>query len=1343
MFHMRTLKKLAGLLALIIISGSAIAQLTPTGAYLLGNIAEIAINNNGHEGTSDPGGTHARSDQWDPAVYFGFVANPQNDGWMNYDGDFFTPGSPENGFGIEVNGVNYSNNSSYYNEIPGGLSNYVVDGNCLSVDWNGTIAGVGVKITYHFITTELYYTTEVTLTNNTGGALNDLYFYRNFDPDNNVFLTWDYTTQNTIVSQPTPSCPKALVSATQANPWLSYVGIAAIGQQFRVSYGGFANRDASDIWNGVAGLTGTVGATSFNDEAISLAYKINSLPAGASETFEFVIILDDTQVDEAFAQLYDFSFSGSGGSGSVCNPVTDTAYLACPGQSIQLDITGPGVTDYNWVWTPGTGLTPATGPTVMASPATSTLYTVTGTPINPCLSMSIVKEIYVQVGTGPLVSITPPAATCGAFDLTTLVVTDLNGVPGTTTTFHTAIPASATDMSNQLVGTTMNPGDVIYVMIADPVGGCFDYEQVIVNFSGGTTAGPDNTSTLCNTAGSTIDVNTLLGAGIDPGTWTETTSSGQFNATTGVFDASGLAAGNYTFEYQTTVVAPCTPDVAVMTITVNQNAQAGADNTSDICNTTGSTIDLNSLLSGNNGIGTWAETSASGQFNSTTGVLDAAGLTAGAYTFTYTVNGIAPCTPDVADFTINVQQEALAGADNASTICNTAGSTIDLNTLLAGNNGIGTWTETTSSGQFNATTGVFDASSLTVGVYNFTYTVTGVAPCPSDIANFAITVTNLPNAGADNNATLCNLPGSTLTLSTLLSGSDPGGTWAETSAIPSGQFNSGTTVLDVANTSAGTYTFTYTLAAVGPCAGDQAVFTVTIEQYADAGSDNSTAVCNAPGSTLNMNTLLVGNNGAGVWAETTSSGQFNTVTGVFTSAGLTAGTYTFTYTVNAVAPCVPDVSNFTVIVIDLPQAGLDNNATLCNSSGTTINLNTLLNGNNMGGIWAETTSSGQFNTGSGILDASGLATGTYTFTYTVPSVGACPGDQALFTIQVISEPSITDLADQSHCDSYTLPVIGGTSLTGNQGYFTGPNGTGTQVNAGTLITASTTLYLYDETGTMPNCYDEEMVIITINPTPVVSFTADTLSGCAPLVVNFTNTTPGTNTNCVWNFGDGFGQLCGGIQHTYLNPGTYTVSLTLQGTGACPGSTTYTNYITVVAPPEAEFTFSPQIPDIYNSEVTFTNSSDDADYYEWHFGDGTTSFDTNTVHLYPAIGNMDYLVTLYAYNSYGCMDSVSQIVTVQDVITFYIPNSFTPDGDEFNQYFQPVFSSGVDPYDFHMVIFDRWGEVMFETYNFDYGWNGTYGDQGLVENGVYVWQIEFKETMSDKRHTHRGHVTVLK
>jgi gliding motility-associated-like protein len=316
-------------------------------------------------------------------------------------------------------------------------------------------------------------------------------------------------------------------------------------------------------------------------------------------------------------------------------------------------------------------------------------------------------------------------------------------------------------------------------------------------------------------------------------------------------------------------------------------------------------------------------------------------------------------------------------------------------------------------------------------------------------------------------------------------------------------------------------------------------------------------------------------------------------------------------------------------------------------------------------------------------------------------------------------------------------------LTGNEAYYTGPNGTGTQMNPGDVITSSILLYIYDETGSTPNCFDEQVVNITINTTPTVSFVADTLSGCAPLVVNFTNTTPGAVQNCVWNFGDGYGQLCGNIQHTFLNPGVYTVSLTLQSSSGCQNSTTYTNYITVVEQPDAGFVFSPQIPDIYNSEVTFTNSSTDATHYVWEFGDGGTSTDTNTIHLYPQIGNVDYLATLYAYNDYGCEDSVSQIVTVQDVLTFFIPNTFTPDGDELNQSFMPVFTSGIDPYDFHMIIFNRWGQVLFETYDYTYGWAGTYGDQGLVDDGTYIWQIDFKETMSDKRHSYRGHLTVLK
>ena len=99
--------------------------------------------------------------------------------------------------------------------------------------------------------------------------------------------------------------------------------------------------------------------------------------------------------------------------------------------------------------------------------------------------------------------------------------------------------------------------------------------------------------------------------------------------------------------------------------------------------------------------------------------------------------------------------------------------------------------------------------------------------------------------------------------------------------------------------------------------------------------------------------------------------------------------------------------------------------------------------------------------------------------------------------------------------------------------------------------------------------------------------------------------------------------------------------------------------------------------------------------------------------------------------------------MKDVLLYFVPNTFTPDGDSFNEGFRPVFVSGLDVYDFHLMIFNSWGELVFESYNAAYGWQGAYGSDGLVQDGVYIWKMEFGETMSDKLHTVDGHVTVIK
>ncbi|MBN4073138.1 hypothetical protein JYT74_03745, partial [Crocinitomix catalasitica] len=666
----------------VLFSVSAFGQIIGTNAYMIGTFVEIGINGLGHEGAASLAGSNNRSNQVITSpVYFGFVANPQADGWVDYDGDFFTPGSPENGFGFEIAGINYHNNCNFNaSTTPGAITSYSVDGDCITVFWEGSVVGLDVDVKYRLLTTEVYYTTTVTITNTTGATMTDVYYYRNFDPDNNVTIGGGYSTQNTIVDQWDASCPRSLVTATQTAPWASYVGMGGVDPDFRVTYGGFINRDASDIWNGV-GFTDAEGSSAFADQAISLAHKTVTLLPGASDTFSFAIVMSPGELDAAFAGLYYFNYPGSVPPSDACNPIVDSV-LTCAGMPITISISGPGVPDYTWAWTPSTGLSTTTGPTTDASPIVETTYTITGTPSGACSISPIVKDIVVSITPSPDVAWTDPGPQCSSFDLNTLIVTDLNAVVGTITNWYSVIPDSIDQVFGLLPDMIMLPGDVVYVMIGDPATGCFDFELVTIIFDLPVTAGLDYAEANCSGAG-VLDVAAML-SGADPGgAWTEVTAGGTLDPIAATFDITFLAPGDYVLNY-IVLGGACPDDTAVITLTVQTEVTAGLDSSIAICNTAGSSVDMNTLLSGADPGGTWAETSASGAFTPATGILNTDGLTAGIYTFTYTVPAIAPCLTDVADFTVTVEQEANAGGDNTSAVCNGAGSSVDCNTLLVG-----------------------------------------------------------------------------------------------------------------------------------------------------------------------------------------------------------------------------------------------------------------------------------------------------------------------------------------------------------------------------------------------------------------------------------------------------------------------------------------------------------------------------------------------------------------------------------------------------------------------------------------------------------------------------------
>lgn len=508
---------------------------------------------------------------------------------------------------------------------------------------------------------------------------------------------------------------------------------------------------------------------------------------------------------------------------------------------------------------------------------------------------------------------------------------------------------------------------------------------------------------------------------------------------------------------------------------------------------------------------------------------------------------------------------------------------------------------------------------------------------------------------------------------------------------------------------------------------------------ANAGDDISTTLCSG---ILNLNTILApGAEMGGTWVEISGSGgAFNPLTGDFDSDISGIGVFTFNYEVEGCGGVLDD-ANITVSVGEGGVAGLDNAASLCNSPGEKINLNTLLSGEKPGGTFKETTASGQFNAITGEFDANGLPGGKYIFTYTSFGVAPCPDGVATFTITVNEVPVVSIVSDPASgeiCtgENITLTADGA----GVGGTYVWDHGITNAMPFAPPVGPDTyNVIVTDAKG----CVTKASFKIVVASVPNVIFEADTLQGCAPFEVKFTNLTVMPGISCYWQFGDGgTSASCGSVTHTYTGVGEFDVKLRVDVSALCSGSSTYTKYIDVRKQPKANFSYLPNPVNIENTEVKFTNLSNYSSVYEWTFGDDsapTTLIDP--IHVYLDIPNMTYPVKLIAMNDIGCKDSITRPVFIEDVIIFYIPNIFTPDGDTFNETFKPIMTSGFDLFDYHLTIFNRWGEMVFESFDSAHGWDGSYGSKGIVKDGVYIWKLEFGDTNSDKRHIYDGHVTL--
>lgn len=128
--------------------------------------------------------------------------------------------------------------------------------------------------------------------------------------------------------------------------------------------------------------------------------------------------------------------------------------------------------------------------------------------------------------------------------------------------------------------------------------------------------------------------------------------------------------------------------------------------------------------------------------------------------------------------------------------------------------------------------------------------------------------------------------------------------------------------------------------------------------------------------------------------------------------------------------------------------------------------------------------------------------------------------------------------------------------------------------------------------------------------------------------------------------------------------------------------------------------------------------------------------------YGAIEPGTQTVCLTVTSQEGCVNQICKNITFKEEFIIFVPNTFTPDGDEFNNYFLPVVPEGMELDDYTLTIYDRWGEVLFESHDVHFGWDGTYHNE-IVKEGVYIWTIVAKGGEDKKNYRFEGHVNMLR
>jgi len=270
-----------------------------------------------------------------------------------------------------------------------------------------------------------------------------------------------------------------------------------------------------------------------------------------------------------------------------------------------------------------------------------------------------------------------------------------------------------------------------------------------------------------------------------------------------------------------------------------------------------------------------------------------------------------------------------------------------------------------------------------------------------------------------------------------------------------------------------------------------------------------------------------------------------------------------------------------------------------------------------------------------------------------------------------------------------------------------------------------------------NCAVINHVVQFVNPLPTINIVSDVEKACAPACINFmTIGNNATISEFQWIINVTLSSSNPDPKFCFQSPGQISAFLMVTDTNGCKNSALAESIASLFPTPSVSFNYNPEQPNILNPTVQFNEQSTHAAFWQWDYGDGFYAYEPNPEYTFSDTGKFE--VCLQVSSLQGCTNAICEGIYIKPVYTFYAPNAFTPNGDGNNDVFK---LEGTYLSEVHMIIYNRWGEKLFESFDIEKGWDGTYQGK-VVQDDVYTW-IATIRTFDKKTLLEKGSVKVLR